>query len=326
MPARLLTASAPDLHQAVTLLRDGGVVAVPTETVYGLAADAARPAAVRRIFAVKGRPATHPLILHVADLAAAKRCAAQWTACAEVLARSFWPGPLAVLVQKSAVVDPIVTGGRDTVALRVPRHEATLALLRQLHAAGSPGLAAPSANRFGAVSPTTAQHVLSDLGDAIDAVVDGGGCDVGVESTIVDCRSETAVILRPGGVPIEAIGDALAPHGITAVLSSDLAGTRDPNRAIASGMLASHYAPRARVDVFEHAAALEEARRGYAESGTRYAVLPAPDDVFAYSRGLFASLRACDASGVAVILALLPPPTGLGLAVRDRLLKASAAR
>ena len=326
MTAPLLSTSPQDLDRAANLLLAGGVIAVPTETVYGLAANAACPSAVQRIFAVKGRPSNHPLILHVAHRGAAQRATTDWTASAEVLGRAFWPGPLAVLLEKSALVDPLVTGGRSTVAVRVPRHAAALALLERLHAQGSPGFAAPSANRFGSVSPTTAQHVLNDLGDEIDAVVDGGPCEIGVESTIVDCRGPEAVILRPGGVSVEAIRLALAPHGIVTRHSQHVFGPSTNGDAIASGMLASHYAPRATVEVFESQEALTAAQRRHEASGRRCAILPAPDDDFEYSRQLFAALRTCDASGADIILALLPPATGLGTAIRDRLLKAAAAR
>ncbi len=327
MPTLHLVASVDDdVVAAVELLSSGRLVAVPTETVYGLGADASNEEAVRAIFNAKGRPQTHPLILHTADVDHARRLSRNWTPAAEVLAREFWPGPLSILTERSKIVSHAVTGGRDTVVLRVPDHPATLRILNALHERGSVGLAAPSANKFGSVSPTTAAHVLADLDTRIDAVLDGGPCHVGIESTIVDCTNEPAVVLRPGGIAIEAVAGSLAEHGLSVVLSDDIAGTIDSDGAIAPGMLRSHYAPKTRLLVFETQTQLEDACRVIEMRGQHVTVLPYENDPYEYSRRLYSSLRRCDDCGADVIVALLPRPTGLGVAVRDRLFKASAQR
>lgn len=315
-----------DVRRAVEVLRAGGLVAVPTETVYGLGADASNEVAVRRIFAAKGRPSTHPLIVHVADAQAARAWVRDFPQTALRLARAFWPGPLTLVLPRSALASDAVTGGQDTVALRVPAHPLALELL----AAFGGGIAAPSANRFGGVSPTTADHVRAELGDEVDLVLDGGPCAVGVESTIVDLSAPSPRLLRPGGVPREELERAL---GQPVPLASQPAGVRAP------GMLASHYAPRAGlVLVPEPELAAEAARR--LASGVRVAVLapastplPAgalrvevPPDAAGFARVLYASLRDADARGADLILAAPPPESGLGLAVRDRLSRAAAPR
>ena len=306
-PSSLLTG---DVDRAAAAVRAGGLVAIPTETVYGLAADATDPAAVRRIFEVKGRPADHPLIVHLADADDLDDWAVSPSAAARLLAATTWPGPLTVIVPRAPRVPDVVTGGRPTVGLRVPAHPATRELIRRV---GVP-LAAPSANRFGAVSPTTAAHVLADLGDRLDpardVILDGGPCPVGVESTIVDCVADPPQILRAGGVPREQVER----------LVGTVAGASGPARA--SGMLASHYAPRCRVipvDTGEQAAATLATTEGAV-------LLDLTDDLVAYARRLYAELRAADERGVAAVVAVLPPATGLGHAIRDRLLKAAAAR
>ena len=206
-------------------------MAVPTETVYGLGADAANADAVRRVFAVKGRPLDHPLIVHVASASALARWAVDVPPAAEALAAACWPGPLTVVLHRRPDVDPTVAGGRDTIALRVPAHPLTLAVLDAFDG----GIAAPSANRFGHVSPTTAQHVRDDLGDDVDLVLDGGPCTVGVESTIVDLTVEPPSVLRPGGIPLAAL---------EAIVDGPVRG-EDTGPRRAPGMLASHYAPHA---------------------------------------------------------------------------------
>lgn len=324
---RRLDAGIPDdVVTAADILRGGGVVALPTETVYGLAADASNGEAVRRIFTIKGRPRNHPLIVHVADVSFAEHLASDWTPAADVLARRFWPGPLSILVDKNENVPDDVTGGRPSVVVRIPAVDATVRLLRILHEMGSIGVAAPSANKFGAVSPTTAAHVIEDLGGLVDAVLDGGRCTVGVESTIVDCRSDQAVLLREGGITFEQIVDELGIHELNVVRSLDLEGSDDSSRAVAPGMLTSHYAPRARVEVFERDDELSRRHRQLEVMGIRCVLLPHPSDITEYSRDLYASMRSCDSPETDVILALLPEPKGLGAAVRDRLRKAAAPR
>jgi L-threonylcarbamoyladenylate synthase len=302
-----------DIGRAVDRLLAGGLVAMPTETVYGLAADADDPDAVRRIFEVKARPAGHPLIVHLASPALAGAWAAEIPPSAVALAETCWPGPLTVLLRRSERVLDVVTGGRDTVGLRVPAHPLT----QQLLARSGRGVAAPSANRFGRVSPTTARHVLDDLGPhldpARDLILDGGPSPIGVESTIVDCTTEPPELLRPGGIPTE---------DIERLLASAVTPAAGPSRA--AGMLASHYAPVATVVLVEdrRAADAEVARAGRA--GGAAAVLDFGDDLVTYARELYASLRAADADGADTIVAVLPPPRGLGHAIRDRLTKAAA--
>lgn len=310
------------LEEAASILRRGGLVAFPTETVYGLGADATQPAAVRAIFAAKGRPPSHPLILHLRGAEAMDALAAAVPPAARRLADTLWPGPLTLVVKKSAAVLPEVTGGRDTVGLRVPAHPVALALLRALDRP----IAAPSANRFGAVSPTSAEHVRADLGGADVALLDGGPCAVGLESTIVDVTSGVPTILRAGGLPRETL---------EAVLGAEvLDGTRGEARA--PGMLASHYAPRARVVALAPAeieAWLGPPRGNFVLLSRRARPLPPggrlvrlPEDDAALARDLYALLRRLDAEGAPLVAVELPDPSGLGWAIADRLRRAAAPR
>jgi L-threonylcarbamoyladenylate synthase len=315
-----------EVQRAVEVLRAGGLIGLPTETVYGLGADAANELAVRRIFAVKGRPSNHPLIVHVASADEAKARAAHWPVAAERLASAFWPGPLTLIVTRAPTVSDAVTGGQDTVGLRVPDHPLALDVLR----AFGGGVAAPSANRFGRVSPTIAQHVRDELGADVDVVLDGGPCRVGVESSIVDVSGAAPRLLRPGGVAKEAL---------EAVLGQPVALVTAATDVRAPGLLASHYAPRAGLWLVSDAELPAEAARRLA-TGARVAVLvPAgvrtpqgverfevEGDDAAYARALYSTLRAVDAAGLDVVLAVPPPATGLGLAVLDRLRRASAPR
>ena len=314
MPPRITT----DVADALRVIRDGGLVAIPTETVYGLAADASNEAAVRRIFAAKGRPVDHPLIVHVARGEQLADWAAEVPVSAAVLASACWPGPLTVIVPKAAHVLDVVTGGRPSVGVRVPAHPLTTELLDRFGG----GLAAPSANRFGRVSPTTAQHVLRDLGDldsdgggdGVDLILDGGPCPIGVESTIVDCTVDPAQVLRPGGIATEEVERLL--HGAVAPASG-------PSRA--SGMLASHYAPRCPVLL---AASPAEAR-SIAAGQVNPLVIDDPallDDLVRYAQQLYDLLRRADEASHGAVVAVLPPAAGLGHAIRDRLFKAAADR
>lgn len=293
------------IERALEILRNGGLVAIPTETVYGLAGDASNEAAVRRIFAAKGRPADHPLIVHVAAAEQLGKWAASISPAAAVLAESCWPGPLTLLVQKAAHVLSVVTGGRETVGIRVPAHPLTTELLARFGG----GLAAPSANRFGKVSPTTAAHVIADLGSRADYVLDGGACPVGVESTIVDCTVTPPQILRPGGI---------ASEEINTILGGALAAADGASRA--PGMLASHYAPNAHVVLAETTA---EAAVISARTPGAW-ILDHSDDLGQYARSLYADLRSADERGIRTIIAVMPPAVGLGHAIRDRLTKATA--
>ncbi len=313
------------VRAAAEVLRHGGLVAFPTETVYGLGADASDPAALRRLYAVKGRPPDHPVIVHLADTADLDDWAVAVSDAARALVAACWPGPLTVIVRRSSRVPDEVTGGRDTVGLRVPDQPVARALLR----AFAGGIAAPSANRFGRVSPTTAADVRADLGDDVDVVLDGGPCRVGVESTIVDCTNDRPVIARLGGVPREAIARILG-HSV------DLA---DQGAVAAPGTLAAHYAPRATVvavpaaEVAERVAGLLAAGRtvgllalaGAVEPPTGVVVLASPADVDEYAQVLYACLRDADARGVDAVVVVPPPAAGLGAAVGDRVRRAAAA-
>ena len=293
-----------DLDRALEVLRAGGLVAIPTETVYGLAADASNPDAVQRIFAVKGRPVAHPLIVHVAAAERLGDWAATVPASAAVLAESCWPGPLTLLVPRAAHVLDIVTGGRPSVGVRVPAHPLTLELLARFGG----GLAAPSANRFGRVSPTTADHVRADLGSDVDFVLDGGPCPVGVESTIVDCTVDPPQVLRPGGIPTE---------DIAALLNDALGEPGGPSRA--PGMLASHYAPRCQVMLVS---SVDDAERLMA--GRPGVEILADEDLPHFAQTLYSRLRDADDRGIDTVIAVMPTAVGLGHAIRDRLTKAAA--
>ena len=314
-----------DIAHAAGILRGGGLVAFPTETVYGLGADASAAAAVSRIFAVKGRPRAHPLIVH---LAAAEQLDAWCEApgqAARALAAAFWPGPLTLIARRAPHVLDDVTGGAPTVGLRVPSHP----MAQRLLAAFGDGVAAPSANRFGAVSPTTAAHVVADLGADVDYILDGGPCDVGVESTIVDVSTGMPALLRPGGVAREAIEAVLGRPLVTGASTTPAPGT-----------LPSHYAPHARVvavDAAALAAAVHDAPRpaavlapaGVLASLTLpegVAALALPDDPRAMAHELYAALRDLDTRGLTTIVAALPPEAGLGAAVADRLRRAAGPR
>ena len=300
-----------DVERAAEALRAGGLVAVPTETVYGLAADATDAVALRRIFIAKGRPPDHPLIVHVDSAERLDAWAARVPASAQLLIAAAWPGPLTVILPRGPRVLDEVTGGRDTVGLRMPAHPMAAALLEQSGLA----FAAPSANRFGSVSPTTAQHVLDELGDhldpRIDVILDGGACPIGVESTIVDCTDDPPQVLRAGAVTVEDIDRLLG------VATAPPSG---PSRA--SGMLASHYAPRCEVRLVDDADDAFALRAGTPRSE----VLDLTDDLVRYAHDLYARLRDADARGVGTVIAVLPPPVGLGHAIRDRLTKAAAPR
>jgi L-threonylcarbamoyladenylate synthase len=312
-----------EIARAVEILRSGGLVAFPTETVYGLGADASNPQAVRRIFEVKGRPAQHPVIVHLASAEALSRWARDVPPAAAVLAQRFWPGPLTLVLKRAPGVIDEVTGGQDTVGLRVPSHPIAQALLRSF--AG--GIAAPSANRFGRLSPTTAQHVRDELGESVDLILDGGACEVGIESTILDLSSGAPVLLRPGRIASEEIEALLAQ----AVARAGAAAPR------AAGTLAAHYAPRLplllvpadRLEaVCEEQGALRAvavlARRPAPAASRARRWLTASPDSARYAHDLYAALRELDRSGSDVILVESPPDTLEWRAVRDRLQRAAA--
>jgi L-threonylcarbamoyladenylate synthase len=314
-----------ELEQAVRLLSAGNLVAFPTETVYGLGADAANPLAVAKIFAAKGRPADHPLIVHIPDASHLARWAREVPHSAHTLAAMYWPGPMTLILKKQPDVSDAVTGGQNTVGLRVPRHPLALQLLKAFADAGGSGIAAPSANRFGRISPTTAQHVHEEFGDAIALILDGGPCDVGIESTIVDLSRGPPVVLRPGAVTAEHIA---------AMLDREVKVGAADNAPRVSGSLAAHYAPVTpmRLTPSEH---IEPQLRAANAQGLRVAVLarrPAPGgthhlhwliaaaDAAGFAHDLYANLRRLDRTGADLILVETPPPEWQ--AVCDRLMRA----
>jgi L-threonylcarbamoyladenylate synthase len=310
--------------RATGILRRGGLVAFPTETVYGLGVDATNPEALRRLYAVKGRPRSHPVIVHVGAAAAVDELTTGVPDAAYELARECWPGPLTLVLRRSAKVPDEVTGGRDTVGVRVPDHPLALQLLRGFGG----GLAAPSANRFGRVSPTTAADVRADLGDDVDMVLDGGPCSVGVESTIVDFTGDHPVILRRGGIGGEQLEEILRrPVPV------------DPGASGAPGTLPSHYAPRAEVKIVDELDVTDHAKR-LLEAGMRVGILAThpvrdlpdgviqldpPGDTREYARVLYSRLRDADRFGIEVLLAVPAHHGGIGDAVRDRLRRAAGA-
>jgi len=347
-----VVSGAEGIAIAADALRAGRLVALPTETVYGLGADASNPDAVAEIFRVKGRPTNHPLIVHLADASVMGEWAAEVSTEAQALADAFWPGPLTLLVRRTASVGDWVTGGRDTVGLRVPGDENALALLR----AFGGGIAAPSANRFGRVSPTSAAHVVADLGSDVDVVLDGGVCAVGVESTIVDVTGDEIVVLRLGGVSVEALADVLG-------FRPRVEQARAPvGEAVAPGMLAAHYAPAAKViicsedevvafavellsdatgDADADAAAEVEAEAPLGDSARMVVGVLAPKVVeglpfdvielepagegIDYAHVLYARLRQADRLRLTHLLCVPPLPVGAGAAVLDRLERAAAS-
>jgi L-threonylcarbamoyladenylate synthase len=302
-----------DVDAALACLRAGGLVAIPTETVYGLAADAERPDAVARVYAVKGRPTDHPLIVHLAGVDHLTGWVAEISPAVRVLGSTCWPGPLTMLVPRGPRASDAVTGGRATVGVRAPAHPMTQELLGRFGG----GLAAPSANPFGRVSPTTAEHVAADLAGLLepgrDLVLDGGPCRIGVESTIVDLTSEPPQVLRAGAIDADEI---------ERLLGTDVAGASGPSRA--SGMLPAHYEPNCVVVPVDHRAAATRRAAELRGDGLRVEVLDRTDDVVVAAQRLYADLRDADDRGIEVLVVVMPPATGIGLAVRDRLTKAAA--
>jgi len=322
---RQLEASDAAIAAAAACLRDGGLVAFPTETVYGLGADATNAAAIARLYAAKGRPSFNPLIAHVAGVAEA-RLIAQFNATAERLAAAFWPGPLTLVLPKTSEcqVADLATAGLNTVAIRVPDHPTAQALLR---AVGGP-VVAPSANISGHVSPTTAAHVHADLNGRIDLIVDGGPVEVGVESTILGCF-ETPILLRPGGAPSEAI-EAVLGAPLARRAPEPAAGDDQP---LAPGMLASHYAPRAAMRLGATTVRPGEALLAFgpdalpgAEHAAAVMNLSARGDLTEAATHLFGYLRALDAKAARTIAVMPIPHDGLGEAINDRLRRAAAPK
>jgi L-threonylcarbamoyladenylate synthase len=324
LATRLVQGDAAGIAEAARCLAAGGLVAFPTETVYGLGADASDGAAIARLYAAKGRPAFNPLIAHVANAAAAQKLG-RFDAAAERLAAAFWPGPLTLVLPKmespmeGCAVADLATAGLDSIAVRVPAHPVAQEILRRF---GGP-VVAPSANRSGHVSPTTAAHVRADLGGRIDVIVDGGATPVGVESTIVACLAHTPALLRPGGVPREAI---------ERVLQAPLAAAppHDDKAPRAPGMLELHYAPRTPLRLDAKHVAPGEALLAFgpapaegAAGAVKVLNLSARGDLLEAAANLFAHLRALDASGASTIAVMPIPLAGLGEAINDRLGRAA---
>jgi len=320
---RMMTADRAAIVAAARCLDAGGLVAFPTETVYGLGADATNGAAVARLYAAKGRPAFNPLIAHVADTAAARRLA-RFDAAAERLA-TLWPGPLTLVLPKSADnnVADLATAGLDTIAVRVPDNP----VAREILGAFGKPIVAPSANRSGHVSPTTAEHVFADLRGRIDLIVDGGPTSVGLESTIVACLGGGPMLLRPGGIPRHAIEQCL---GLPLAAAE---APKDDGAPLAPGQFASHYAPRARLRLDADAVRPGEAFLAFgkglppgADAAVAMRNLSPTGDLVEAATNLFSHLRALDAGGAATIAVMPVPPDGLGEAINDRLRRAAAPR
>jgi L-threonylcarbamoyladenylate synthase len=331
MPIVSVDPEAPDpaiIDRAAAVLKRGGLVAFPTETVYGVGAHALDPAAVQRIYAAKGRPSFNPLIVHVGSEAAARELAGDWPELASRLARAFWPGPLTLVVRKRSIVPDAVTAGLDSVALRVPAHPVALALIR---AAAIP-IAAPSANRSTELSPTSARHVAQSLGDRVDLLLDGGDTMVGIESTVLDLRGRRPAVLRPGIIGVqelEPVVGELAPAG-------EARGGEAPRAS--PGLLDRHYAPRARVELFDPAHGARAATEAAAEIARGLKVgamlleaeLPAvhptlrmPRNPRGYARRLYAALHELDDAGCAVVFVEKPPNDERWMAITDRLRRAA---
>jgi L-threonylcarbamoyladenylate synthase len=305
------------MGDAAGVLSNGGLVAFPTETVYGLGADACNAAAVARIYSVKGRPADHPLIVHVPSMDALGDWASDVPEYAISLARDFWPGPMTLIMKRSELAADFVTGGQDTVGIRVPAHPVALGLLEAFARVGGKGVAAPSANRFGNVSPTTAQAVSDELSNYLsesDQILDGGSCDVGVESTIIDCTADAPRILRPGAITQEMIEHSTGLD----VLDADGVAIR------VSGSLDSHYSPLAKV-VLDRSPVLGQGFIAMADAATPDGVvrLAAPTTHEEFARVLYSSLRAADEQGLDTVVITQPAGNGIAVAIRDRLRRSS---
>ncbi len=323
--------TATAMVDAAANLLAGNLVAFPTETVYGLGADACNADAVARIYSVKGRPADHPLIVHVASMEGLGDWADDVPGYAISLARDFWPGPMTLIMKRSDLAGDFVTGGQDTVGVRVPDHPVALGLLEAFARVGGKGVAAPSANRFGNVSPTTAQAVADELSEYLadaDQILDGGPCEVGVESTIIDCTGDVPRILRPGAITKEMIeestglvvGDSNKQAGKNAADGSAV----DGSQIRVSGSLDSHYAPVATV-VLDQSPVAGQGFIAMADVATPDGVvrLAAPKSADEFARVLYAALRAADVQGLQTVVVAQPAGDGIAIAIRDRLKRAA---
>jgi L-threonylcarbamoyladenylate synthase len=336
MPAHTIRVdpTAPDtaaIAQAAETIRAGGIVAFPTETVYGLGANALDPAAVQRIFDAKGRPSFNPLIVHVPDAAAARAVVAEWPEAADRAAAAFWPGPLTLVLPKRPEVPDSVTAGLSTVAVRVPAHPVALALLV---AAGVP-VAAPSANRFTRISPTTAGHVARGLGQAVDLILDGGATPYGIESTVLDLTTDPATVLRPGVIGVHELEPVLGP--IAEAPGPDMAAPESEAPRPSPGMVARHYSPDAELVVYGDPETARAAGARVRKAGGRIGavvvrrappdadeVVALPSDSRGYARLFYAALHTLDEAGCGLVLVEQVPDTPAWAGVRDRLERAAA--
>jgi L-threonylcarbamoyladenylate synthase len=315
----LSNCTADAMLDAARHLKAGDLVAFPTETVYGLGADASNSQAVARIYSVKGRPNDHPLIVHIASMDRMGDWASDVPEYAIKLARDFWPGPMTLVLKRSDLAKDFVTGGQDTVGVRVPDHVVALALLEAFEMVGGKGVAAPSANRFGHVSPTSATAVIEELGDYLlkdDVVLDGGACDVGVESTIIDCTGAAPSVLRPGAISVAMIEEC-----------TGLKTTQSDKEIRVSGSLENHYAPIAKVLLCE----IPIAGQGFIalatiETPEGVIRLASPSDDEEFARILYSALRKADARGLSEVVVVQPIGIGIAVAIRDRLARAANGR
>ena len=306
------------LKSAAFALKEGHLVAFPTETVYGLGADALNPDAIARVYSTKGRPSDHPLIVHIASLDGLGLWARDISQYAITLARDFWPGPMTLVLKRSQLAGDFITGGQDTIGLRVPAHPIALSLINEFYAVGGKGIAAPSANRFGALSPTSAEAVEQELSEYLidgDLILDGGSCLVGVESTIIDCTGPAPMILRLGAITPLMIEEST---GLVALESN-------PSAIRVSGSLASHYSPKAKV-VLDAIAEPGDGLIAPDQIPTPNGVirLAAPSSIEEYARVLYHALRSADQQGIEVVVVLQPGGDGLAAAIRDRLQRSAS--
>ncbi len=319
-PQFLSNCTADTMAFAATALKSGQLIAFPTETVYGLGADATNKQAVARIYKVKSRPADHPLIVHIASMNELEKWASDIPTFATSLARNFWPGPMTLILARSPLAQDFITGGQNTVGLRVPNHSVALALLNEFSKIGGAGIAAPSANCFGHLSPTTAKAVQEEIGEFLtdnDLILDGGPCAVGVESTIIDCTSDAPRILRPGAITAEMIEES------TGLKISD----HKVEEIRVSGSLENHYAPIAKVVLCDIAIA-GQGFIAFANTETPEGVirLASPENSEEYARTLYSALRRADELGLREVVAIQPVGIGIEVAIRDRLSRAANGR
>jgi L-threonylcarbamoyladenylate synthase len=311
------------LQRAANSLLEGNLVAFPTETVYGIGADASNKQAVARIYQVKGRPADHPLIVHIHSMQVMGLWVDDVPEYAIALGRDFWPGPMTLIFKRSNLAQDFITGGQDTVGIRVPNHVVALGLLEAFHNLGGRGVAAPSANRFGHVSPTTAFAVSEELSAYLskeDQVLDGGPCAVGVESTIIDCTGDAPRILRPGGITSEMVEESTG-------LKPTLVGSTDTEQIRVSGSLEKHYSPAAKV-IIDQTPVSGQGLIALSSRVTPIGVtrLASPNNIDEFARDLYSALRKADELGLTEVVVEQPQGDGLAIAIRDRLIRASKGR